>query len=77
MLGHLARTARENGCTELVAWCMADEQQMLRTAERAGLLVSVRYEGTMMRLTLDPNGVSASPAGAPSRTSLSAPKRAS
>ncbi|HWE91675.1 MAG TPA: GNAT family N-acetyltransferase [Pseudonocardiaceae bacterium] len=77
MLTHLARTARDVGCTELVAWCMANEQQMLRTAEKAGLLANVRYEGTMMRLALNPHGASAPATGAPSRSSLSAPKRAS
>lgn len=56
MLAHLARAARTSGRTELVAWCLADEHQMMRTAARAGLLADVRYEGTMMRLTLDPNG---------------------
>ncbi len=52
LLRRLAATARAEGHSELVAWCLPGESGFERTAVRAGIPVSVRQEQGMVRLGL-------------------------
>jgi GNAT superfamily N-acetyltransferase len=54
LLRHLARTARAAGHTEIFGWSMPDEDGLIRTARRAGLPVSTRYQDGLQRVGLDP-----------------------
>jgi GNAT superfamily N-acetyltransferase len=52
LLRRLAGTARAEGHSELVAWCLPGESGFERTAIRAGIPVSLRQEEGMVRLGL-------------------------
>jgi GNAT superfamily N-acetyltransferase len=52
LLRRLAGTARAQGHSELVAWCLPGESGFERTAVRAGIPVAVRQEEGMVRLGL-------------------------
>ncbi|TCO56558.1 GNAT family N-acetyltransferase [Actinocrispum wychmicini] len=52
LLARLAGTARAEGHSELVAWCLPGESGFERTAIRAGIPVAIRTEQGMVRLGL-------------------------
>jgi GNAT superfamily N-acetyltransferase len=54
LLRYLTRTARAAGHTELLGWAVADDDSLVRTARRAGIPVSTRYQDGLRRVTIDP-----------------------
>lgn len=54
LLRQLADTARASGYRELVAWCLASETGLVRTAANAGLMTSLRREDGLLRVSITP-----------------------
>jgi GNAT superfamily N-acetyltransferase len=67
LLRRLAGTARAEGHSELVAWCLPGESGFERTALRAGIPVSIRQEEGMVRLGLRVGPDESAPAAATTR----------
>jgi GNAT superfamily N-acetyltransferase len=53
LLTHLVRTARGAGHTTVFGWCHPGEHRLPAAAERAGYPVSTRFEGNLLRVSLD------------------------
>ena len=53
LLTHLVRTARGAGHGEVFGWCLPGERSLAAIAERAGYAVSTRFEGNLLRVSLD------------------------